>query len=332
MAAFFISISMESFRSWLLDEMAQVQRISPEEAKSKKMFGPVYHGTSSEKRQSIAQDGFKLFKGLPRTGDISNGYQKGNYADNAPPPIHHLGFGIYLTTKPSIAKQYNLGTSSGLIPYYIYAPRMEIINYGAPNTMMKWWRANGYTGTNNMSEEQWMKATEDLTNNLASKYDAVWFKGKGLRTLLDGDQIVVFNPDNIYQLDNSLSPGYDTGNGTIIRPQDRVLLKNTKITVKVSGIEPLTREDYWKDILGPSRLALITNISAKQVEQIKSIYFEPFKKSLEKHMDDAAIQNRLQTMGPKDALNHYATYFFNVLNRQMPSALVDRVLKPRERA
>lgn len=84
--------------------------------------------------------------------------------------------------------------------------------------------------------------------------------------------------------------------------------------------------------MGPSRLALITNISAKQVEQIKSIYFEPFKKSLEKHMDDAAIQNRLQTMGPKDALNHYATYFFNVLNRQMPSALVDRVLKPRERA
>lgn len=49
------------------------------------------------------------------------------------------------------------------------------------------------------------------SKELSSKYDAVWFKGKGIRRLLDGDQICVFNVNNIFEIDHSLSQPMEIG-------------------------------------------------------------------------------------------------------------------------
>lgn len=181
--------------------------ISLQEAIDKNMFGPVYHGTSSTNKEKIDQEGFKIFVGDSRTGDISHGYEGAPYdIYGDPAPVHHLGFGVYFTTVKNIAKDFNYGTGRGLDMYYLDVPKLETINFGSPNTMMKWWKQNGYdpqlAGTDRVA------ATVNLTNTLKSKYDAVWFKGKGIRKLLDGDQVCVYDPSRIYRIDKKLAqPG-----------------------------------------------------------------------------------------------------------------------------
>ncbi|MFA5490784.1 MAG: hypothetical protein WC284_16510 [Candidimonas sp.] len=194
--------------------------ISPSMAKNKNMFGPVYHGSSQERLNQINQDGFKIYRTFD--GEV-HGYGMSNYAHGKPPPVHHLGFAVYFTTTKSIAKQYNLNTTRGLYEYYLDIPNLEIINFGSPNTMMSWWVANGYDfdwnnipeNKRNFSSKEALaerhRATLVMTDYLQSKYDAVWFKGKGLRKLLDGDQIAVFDPSRIYRVDNKLATGWEIG-------------------------------------------------------------------------------------------------------------------------
>ena len=201
--------------------VAAVPKISLADAQSKGFFGPVYHGTNPESRERIEKEGFKVFIGHERGGDICNGYQASSYADSKPAPIHHLGFGIYLTTTKSIAKQFNNNSLKGLKTYYLDIPKRETINFGSPNTMMKWWIASGYDipkiygqdkqySTAQIAQMR-LEATNNLTDALKSKFDAVWYKGKGLSKLLDGDQICVFDPSKIYELDLSLSKGWEPG-------------------------------------------------------------------------------------------------------------------------
>lgn len=209
-------------KSLLTEE--QTKKISLQQAMDNKLFGPVFHGTTSDKREKIGQEGFKVFYGTERSGDVSHGYEVGDYYGGIPAPVHHLGFGIYFTTSLTIAKQYSYGTTKGMRTYFLDAPSMEIINFGAPRTMMKWWRENGYdfkpfydpNDKNTMFSRENLKelnaeryrATVHMTEELKSKYDAVWFKGKGLRRLLDGDQVCIFDPSNIYEMDKSLiKPG-----------------------------------------------------------------------------------------------------------------------------
>ena len=214
----------------LLTEAA-VPKISLQAAKDNKLFGPVYHGTSQEARDKIAMDGFIIPIGHERSGDISNGYETSDYSGGIPSPIHHIGFGVYLTTVLSIAKRYSGGTVRGMPIYFLNAPRMETINWGSQNTMMKWWIKNGYDynvtpetqfggsrtewgGTKNTLpaiREERLRATIHMTDELKSKYDAVWYKGKGMFKLLDGDQVVVFDPSIIYQIDPKLSKGIEIG-------------------------------------------------------------------------------------------------------------------------
>jgi hypothetical protein len=219
----------QSFKSALnlkYTVVAAVTKISLAEAQNKGYFGPVYHGTSAESREQIEKEGFKVFIGHERSGDISHGYQASAYSNGKPAPIHHLGFGIYFTTSKSIAKQYNNNSLKGLKTYYLDVPRKETINFGSPNTMMKWWVANGYDiptvyfeGKNPPSNEgitqhiakMRLDATNHLTDFLKEKYDAVWFKGKGLHKLLDGDQICVFDPARIHEIDLSLAKGWEAG-------------------------------------------------------------------------------------------------------------------------
>lgn len=197
-----------------------VKKISRQEAIDKGYFGPVYHGTNETARAAIKNQGFKLHIGSERSGNVSHGYQATNYADGKPAPIHHLGFGIYFTTVKAIAKSFNNGTLRGLKTYYLNIPRKEVINFGSQSNMMKWWIKNGYDipqiyPNSELDPKQVnaarLEATKKLTDHLKSKYDAVWFKGKGLKKLLDGDQICVFDPNRIFELDNTLASGFEIG-------------------------------------------------------------------------------------------------------------------------
>lgn len=202
----------------------KVQKISPQQAADGGMFGPVYHGTTAHNWEKIEREGFKIFIGHERSGDISHGYEMSDYSGGIPAPIHHLGFGIYFTTVKNIAKRFNGGTVKGLKTYYLDVPRIEEINWGSPNTMMKWWLKSGYdyrktpeTSFGNprtnlkLIQQERLRATNSLTDELKSKYDAVWYKGKSIRQLLDGDQICVFDPSNIYEVDKKLAKAFEVG-------------------------------------------------------------------------------------------------------------------------
>lgn len=188
-------------------------------AKDHKFFGPVWHGTSGKGREIIEKEGFKVFYGYQPNADsgIANGYDDRPYWDGIPAPIHHLGFGIYFTTVLSIAKQFNLGTTRGLTDYYIDTKSNDVINFGANKTMMQWWIKHGYDPA--VAKLDRVVATRLLTDVLKAQYDSVWFKGKGLYRLLDGDQICVYDPDIIYKIDKTLTQPGEVGS-LVIRNSD----------------------------------------------------------------------------------------------------------------
>src|SRR5690606_6319844 len=157
-------------------------------------------------------------------------------------------------TSRNRAKDFNWGTTRGMEKFYLHVPRLETINWGSTNTMMKWWREHGYDmpplstlagHTQDEIEKTRIEATKKLTDNLKSQFDAVVYKGKALRTLLDGDQICVFDARNIYRIDNSLSQGYDAGQGEVVRPGDRIQIKDVYEPAKVIDVKPFERNDLW---------------------------------------------------------------------------------------
>ena len=200
----------------------KLNRLSKQQAVDRGMFGPVYHGTTEENRERIGDEGFKVFVGGSRSGDIRHGY-KGDteYAQGIPAPIHHLGYGIYFTTIKSISKIYNVNNVKGLQEYYLDIPRLATINFASPKKMMEWWILNGYDSKLAKQGEQGrIEATKKMTENLKQNYDAVWFKGKGLHKLLDGDQVVVFDPERIYLADPSLAGEKEIGS-KVKRTEDK---------------------------------------------------------------------------------------------------------------
>jgi len=230
----------EGTQSEILIE-SPILEISPQEAKNREMFGPVYHGTHHDINTILAtgfNPKYSVPKGVGKFNNkpigTSNGYSMDVYAAGIAAPIHHLGFGTYFTSVKAIAKKYNGDSVKNLKTFYIYTKNVLEINFGSPNTMMRWWLQNGYDMTPEATENQdfkaWVKATGNLTRNLRSKYDAVWFLGKGLRKLLDGDQICVYNPRLIYTINPALASGLEIGakvthNGTTPR------LKNNELYI-----------------------------------------------------------------------------------------------------
>ena len=83
--------------------------ISYQEAIDKKLFGPVYHGTTQDRWDKIHDSGFKVFIGQSPTyieGDIRHGYGNNLYHNTGKlPPIHHLGYGIYFTKNKTTANR-----------------------------------------------------------------------------------------------------------------------------------------------------------------------------------------------------------------------------------
>lgn len=169
------------------------------------LIGPLYHGTTEESAKSILETGFRW----DDETDIRhrrNGYLDSEYiGTGCIPPIHHLGFGIYLTQVKNIGKQFSSGKLLENF-YVLKEAKIEVINFGSNNTMMKWWKSQGYNCE--LAKTNRVKATQLLTDNLKSKFDAVLFKGQGIRRLLDGNQICIYNPAILRQVNKKLAkPG-----------------------------------------------------------------------------------------------------------------------------
>jgi hypothetical protein len=188
-----------------------LNKISTQGAIDNKLIYPVYHGTNEQNYSTIIQQGFKA----PSSYDSEhkkNSYGLVDYYDKIPPPTDHLGFGIYFTKNKSIAQTFNKTGWEGkrrLPIYAINAPNFLEINFAAPRTMMKWWLENGYNEQKARDALKYRnyrlrdEATKELTDNLSSKYDAIHFKGKTIYRTLDGDQFCVYDPKNIYIINDS---------------------------------------------------------------------------------------------------------------------------------
>ena len=203
--------------------------VSQQDARDRALYGPLFHGTDATRRAAIESEGFKIFKTYDDfvNRKIVNGYNFDAYYLGVPPPLHHLGFGIYFTTVKTIGKKYNGDSTKGLHEYFVDAPkeRMGTVNSGVNKTMMKWWVDNGYPAEQakealrNYDWQQWFAATETLTQALATQYDAVLYKGGGLRATLDGNQLCVYKPELIYRVDAGAATGFQIG-AKVIRTAD----------------------------------------------------------------------------------------------------------------
>lgn len=251
---------------------AAVPFISLQEAKDREMFGPVYHGTTRDINDIIAK-GFSVKHSVIKNGigrfnraisgadssGPSNGYPLEPYGSTGiAPPIHHLGFGWYGTTVKTIAKQFNGGTMKNLKTFYLDIPNTLEINFGSPNTMLRFWRENGYDMTAKATADgdwrAWVKATGNLTRTLRKQYDAVHYLGKGIRKLLDGDQICVYDPKRIFVIDPKLASGmeigakvYHTGVVTWTRGKNELYIDDLRPT-DFSTAGKLGAKGGWKGI------------------------------------------------------------------------------------
>jgi hypothetical protein len=104
---------------------------------------------------------------------------------------------------------FNENSTKGMKTYYLNVSNCETINFAVPHTMMNWWIKNGYDPE--LAKKDRVAATKKMTEHLKSQWDAVWFRGQGLRKFLDGDQICVYDPSRVYEIDPTLSKPGDIG-------------------------------------------------------------------------------------------------------------------------
>ena len=362
------------FKDWLI--INEVAQVGYDVIQQKQLFGPVYHGTTQEKIDQILNTGFKVHIGTARTGDVTNGFPLVQWnGGNVPPPVHFLGYGIYFTQSKNSAKMYNQNTAKGLKQFYLDVPNLETINFASPRKMMEWWMSNGYNmkevpnlqdyttkllwqsphkeitnfdgqNFNQIKFEKQMQqiealriqATKNMTEVLKSKFDAVLFTAKTMRgSLLDGNQICVFDPQKIYMFNPELNPetAYLTG--------DRIKIKGLNIAIKINGSRPSggSFEEPWELMMNQKiENYLSVELSESQAESIKQIYFEKLKNTILQNMDKGWIKlrwsntqsNKLEETPETFAVN-YANYLTskNALRLNFPDLLVERKLKPKER-
>ena len=203
---------------------AAIPTISLSEAVDRGYFGPVYHGTTIDRKTKIDDEGFFVFVGDSGSGMIRNGY-----SDNLNSyPVHTLGYGIYFTQSKSIASKFALG-SKKLDTYYLDVPRIQTINFASPNTIAKWWAKNGFDYK--LAQTDRVAATVAMTKVLSSQYDAVLQKAKMVgKSGFDGNQIVVFDTSRIFKIDPALNIGYSLG-AKVRRNSDGMLgiIKNKRV-------------------------------------------------------------------------------------------------------
>jgi len=96
---------------------APVPSISPQEAHDTCYDTPFYHGTLPEVITDIKEHGFKWQEGEKGSEGMSHGYDNTNYYEDCPAPVHHLGYGIYLTQIKSIAKDFGYGSMRNVVTF-----------------------------------------------------------------------------------------------------------------------------------------------------------------------------------------------------------------------
>ena len=174
---------------------------------AKGMFGPMWHGTTPENMEKIRSEGFKFWEEEANQGNTRHGFDKVPIPGKGfPYPVHFLGFGVYMTTSQAIAKMFNQNSTKGFSnnTFYLDSDRIIQINFGSINTISKWWISNGYDPE--LARKDRVAATMAMTNNLKSQCDAVYFLGKGINRLLDGNQICIYDPSKIVRVEKSLEP------------------------------------------------------------------------------------------------------------------------------
>jgi hypothetical protein len=158
------------------------------------MFGPLYHGTTELDMESILDHGFSVIEGEIRT-DKKHGLRNNIEEVDGKKfrlPCDFLGFGVYMTKSKTNSNRYGKNFNKR---FYLDTDKILKINFASFNRIAKWWIENGYDPELSMKDR--VEATRKMTSRLSSKYDAVWFSGKGYGRLLDGDQVVIFNKDVI---------------------------------------------------------------------------------------------------------------------------------------
>lgn len=332
-----------NFKEWII--INEVKQIGYDKIQQKKMFGPVYHGTSSERFDNIIKHGFSVPIGGARTADVTHGYEISDYADGIPAPVHHLGFGVYLTTVKNIAKAYQ-GDGKNIKQFFVDTPRIETINFGSNRNMMKWWRNHGYDMPqlkdlygkgipNDEIENMRVKATLKMTENLKQKYDAVWFKGKGIRRLLDGDQICVYNPDKIYLFDPSLNPQDE------FYTADRVKIKELPIAITIQNKRSSNHSNPFNmnpfDFLfnQTSNNYYAVKITSEDIEKIKKHYYDRIYNALFISQEFKELFSiRMQNSGDsfEDSVKKYTDYVLSESMRlNFPESLLEKKISKGER-
>lgn len=199
--------------------------ISPQEAhETCSNLGPLYHGTTPDAIPLINAEGFKWEEEEAGLGGSSHGYlpnmdygYEGNRVEGCSPPVHHLGYGIYLTQSKTRSRDlfgnpawHPYGSMRNVLEFRLLdTARILEVNFRAPNKMMQWWRDHGFECE--LSKTDRIAATKMLTATLSNECDACLFTGKGFGRGLDGNQICVYNPSFLRRIDKKLAQTGEIG-------------------------------------------------------------------------------------------------------------------------
>lgn len=291
--------------------LEDLERISKQAASDRHLFGPVYHGTTPSGREAILKSGFKIFVGPGREGPVRHGFDPQATYEGVPVPVHFLGYGIYFTTVKAIAKYFDDGARTLKYEFYIDAPNMEVINFASPRKMRDWWLENGYDPE--LAKKDRVEATKKMTEVLEKKYDAVWFKGKGLRSLLDGDQVCVYDTSRIYLADPSLSVGTEIG--------AKVRRKSDGVIGIILTKRPMPEGNKLKDHVNHLE-ALLKKTDNTEDEIVKITQaLDRSKAAIEAGAEDAYFEIRWKKGGAD--YNVYSSDFEPVQAKEPESAMVE---------
>jgi hypothetical protein len=327
------------FKDFLI--LNEVSQVGYQEIQAKKLFGPVYHGTNESNIKNILQSGFKFEIGDARTGSTAHGYEINDYAQGIPAPVHHLGYGVYFTQIANIAKKYQR-SGKKLINFYLDIPRFTEINFALPNNMMKWWKANcydmpplNYLKSKSIDEIKSMRieSTKKLTECLSSQYDAVIYKGKGIRSLLDGNQICVYDASKIYMFNPELNLQNE------FMPGDRVKLKEVQVAAEIlsSRDNKSLRKNLLDVLFGMNSKKLYTvKIDSKSMNKIQDFFYPKIKhillsdpqyqEFLEKQMQNFLINSK------EEAADRYSLFWLkNMIKLNMPESLIEKKIPKGQR-
>lgn len=245
----------------------KIRKLSPQKIADAGYHGPIFHG--SPQLPQILEEGFKIQiptgtkrqMGIHILTGCAHGYQFEEYDQGTPPPIHHLGLGVYLTNSKAVAKEFSYKAPGYTNPprFFLNSKRILQINFGSPKRMMKWWKDHGYNPPKDILQSRdfnaWLKATKNLTQTLRAQYDAVWFTNRGLYKLLDGAQICVFRPNLIVLEDPSKAKPFELGS-EITHNQTTPLLEKKppeNTPDRELKLKPHPNKEGWREIIWEDR-------------------------------------------------------------------------------